>query len=82
MELNFAAGGRGEGGGGEAGDLAEEFFQGFFLFGGDRFGGDGFGGDGFSGGLGFAEELPGETGAGGGRQTQGHLAMGGTSGDD
>ena len=77
MKLDFAAGGCGEGGGGQTGDLAQEFFQGFFVL-----GSDGFGGDAFRRGRSFAEELLGETGTGGGRQTQGHLAMDGASGDD
>ena len=81
MELDFAAGGRGEGGGGQAGDLAEEFFQGCFIFRSDVFGGDVFciaGG----GGLAFAEEFLGEASAGSGGQPQGHLTMNGASGND
>ena len=35
MELNFAAGGRSQSGRGKAGDLPQEFFQGFFVFGSD-----------------------------------------------
>jgi hypothetical protein len=77
MELNFAASDRGEGGGGQAGDLAQELFQGFLVF-----SADGFGGAAFGSGLGFAEELLGEAGAGGGSETQGHFAMDGASGDD
>jgi hypothetical protein len=67
MQLNFAAGDGGERRGGQAGDLAQKFFQGFFVIGGDAFRGDGFSGDGCSGGLGFAKKLLGKTGAGGDR---------------
>jgi hypothetical protein len=35
-----------------------------------------------AGGIGLAEELLGKTGAGGGRQTQGHLAVRRASGDN
>ncbi len=76
MELNFAAGGRRQGGRGEPGDLAQEFLKRFFVVWGDAFG------NAFRRAFGFADEFLGEAGAGGGRQTQGHLAMSGASGDD
>ena len=80
MKLHFAAGAWCESGGSKAGDLAQQFLQGFLAF--RR---DGFGRRGFRrglGGVGFTKELPGEAGAGGNRQTLGHFAPDGASGHD
>src|SRR6266478_566036 len=78
MELDFAAGGRGEGGGGKADNLAQEFFQSLLVLQSDFSGGGAF----RSGGLAFTQEFLGEAGAGSGRQPKGHLAMDGASGND
>lgn len=48
MELDFATDGGSEGGSGQAGDLPQEFFQGFLVFRSDVFRGDVFGSDAFS----------------------------------
>ncbi len=75
MKLNLAAGRSSQRGCGEAGDLPQKFFQGFFIFSSDIFGRRGFTRH-AGGGFGFAEKLLGEAGARGGGQTQRHLAAG------
>jgi hypothetical protein len=76
MELHFATNAGGECGCCRAGNLAEKFFQSFFLLGSNAFE------SGSGSRLGFAEELAGETCTGCGRQTQCHLAMDGASDND
>ncbi len=83
MKLNFAAGGCCECGRGQAGDLAQEFFEGFFLFRvvqSNLFGSRLFRRRRLRARFRRGTSAP--DGPGDGRQTQGHLAMDSASGDD